>query len=212
MGRVTASRIAKIALDAANQATIDSDEHNLSVCELGQLNEQWIHSYVGYAISRHLQVEYGGDDRLPFVTYETSVSWLEYFFDQKRSSGPIRGRLSDRRRFDITVWSRDRKAMGLIEIKYQPIMSTYSRTTDPEKLLGALRRWDSLRWGMFLYCTRNNSGRDGEELLKHLKESSKRTFHVIEKALSGRARLSYRASDVDEAQALWAAVLIRRPD
>lgn len=212
MGRITASTIVKIALDAADQATIDSDEHDLSVRELGLLNEQWIHSYVGDAISRHLQAAHGGDHRRPFVTYETSVSWLEYFIDQKRTCGRIRGKLSDRRRFDVTVWSRDRRATGLIEIKYQPIMSTYSRTTDPVKLLGALRRWDSLRWGMFLYCTRNNSGRDGEELVKHLKVSSKRTFHAIEKALSGRARLSYRASDVVERQALWAAVLIQRPD
>lgn len=201
----------KIALDAADQATIDSDEHDLSARELGLLNEQWIHSYVGDAISRHLQAAYDGAHCRPFVTYETSVSWLEYFIDQERTRGRIPGKLSDRRRFDLTVWSRDRQAMGLIEIKYQPIMSTYSRTSDPEKLLGALRRWDSLRWGMFLYCTRNNSGRDGEKLLKHLKESSKRTFNLIEEALSGRARLSYKVSDVIERQALWAAVLVRRP-
>lgn len=208
-----AEYILEKALAAAHQSTISADEDKLSAHEIELLNEQWVQSYVGDAISRHLRHIHGEDHGRPFVTYETSVAWLEHFFGQPRRPGRIAGKLSDRQRFDITVWPADRAPIGLIEIKNEPIMSAYSRTADSEKLVGALRRWKSLRWGMFLFCARNNTSKEGGAKKEHLHAMIDKTFQAVQEAVHRSARTSLKISEVvqdDECQMMWAGIIIRR--
>jgi hypothetical protein len=213
VGATNPERLLRVALGAARQASRDSDEHNLSVHEIGYLNEQWVQSYIGDAISRHLFSSYKTKASRPFVTYETCVSWLEYFFDQKRSRGRVPGKLTDRSRFDLTVWSKSGKSVGLIEVKDEPIMVAYSKTSDPSKLVGALKRWESLRWGIFLYSTRNATKKTGTDRKNHLRDKSQAVFDVIKTKFGKSVSLNYVVSDIlreDDAQVLWAGVVFER--
>lgn len=142
------------ALRAANEATKDAGRHTASSrCE-ELLNEQWVQSYVGIAINDLLRDRYVSEET--FVSFETSVSWLEDFISRPRGAGCIPGKLRDRQRFDITVWSKGGSVAGLIEIKDQPILSARALSSDPKKICDALRRWPSLRWGMFLFSVRSS--------------------------------------------------------
>ena len=213
MERLTAKRILDIALDAADRATVNSEEHDLTVKEMGLLNEQWTQSYVGDAISRELRRIFGGDGDRPFVTYETSVSWLDHFFKKHRGPGRIPGGLSERQRFDITVWPMKRPPLGLIEIKNEPIMSAYSRRSDAKKLHGALRRWTSLRWGIFLFCTRNNTSKKGDAVCEHLEKLAEDTFSAIREVIGKSAHISTETSKMvrqEGRQMMWAGVIITR--
>jgi hypothetical protein len=213
MNRLTAERIVEVALQATDFATIDAEDDRLSAREVGLLNEQWIQSYVGDAISRYLRHMHGEEHAKPFVTYETTVAWLEHFFGETRGPGRIAGKLSDRQRFDITVWPANRAPVGLIEIKNEPIMSAYSRTADSQKLAGALRRWGTLRWGIFLFCVRNNTSKEGAVMKEHLHLMVQKTFDAIQGAVNGIARTSLKVSNKlhdDERQIMWAGAIIRR--
>lgn len=213
MNRLTAERILEVAIEAADFATVDAEEDRLNARQIGLLNEQWIQSYVGDAISRHLRYLNGEEHCRPFVTYETSVAWLEHFFGEKRGPGRIAGKLSERQRFDITVWSANRVPVGLVEIKNEPIMSSYSRTADSQKLVGALRRWGTLRWGIFLFCARNNTKKAGAVMKRHLHLMAQKTFEAIQDAVDGKARTSLTMSKSlhdDKCKMMWAGVIIRR--
>lgn len=213
MPRVSAGKLLGVALEAARQGSVDCDESDLNAKDVGLLNEQWTQSYVGDAISRYLRSFYQAEGGRPYVTYETTVSWLEYFFDQKRSPGPVPGKLSDRRRFDLSVWSKSGKAIGVIEIKNEPLMSGYSKSNDPGKIVGALRRWQNLQWGMFIFCVRNNTKKEGSVLAKHLKERAEATFDFVQVNHRKDAKMTWQSAttlDNDGSQCLWAGILFQR--
>jgi len=210
--RISERKLAEIIVKAAREASIDCDQHNLSAKQVGQLNEQWIQSYVGDAISRHLRDFYKSDGQRPYVTYETTAGWIRYFFDQKNAPVRRHVKLTEKSRFDLTVWSKSGKIVGLIEIKNEPLMSGYSKSRDPDKIISALHEWDYLNWGIFLFCSRNNTQKTGEKLNDHLYAMVDKTFSHVERHFGRHADLNLVTSELfegDDAQCLWAAVIMK---
>jgi len=205
--------ILRIALDAAVQATLDSGEDRTSVKDLGLLNEQWVQSYVGDAISRHLQAVYGPEKTQPFVTYETNAAWIDYFAAE-RSSGPYAKGLGDKSRFDLTVWGRNRTIEGLIEIKDQPVMETYSRARDPKKIMAALRKWPNLKWGLFLFSVRATDHYDDEKMDLHLNNKISKVEGAVSD-LDKRFKFTFERQDMKARSTkcvVWCGVIVRRKD
>jgi hypothetical protein len=198
------------ALCAASEATVDAATHTTSAREMDLLNEQWAQSYVGLALNDLLRKRYR-DASGSFVTFETSVTWLDGYLPDYVRSGPRPGGLRDRQRFDVVVWSKGGGVAGLVELKDTPVMSRYAESSDPRKLCGALRRWPSLRWSIFLFSIR----------------SSKTTNSLIEGDLCGKrdaslGRIRKVAGDfwrtwdsfvvpAKGSRVMWVGVLFRKP-
>lgn len=205
-------QILKVALQAAEGATIYADDGHTSVKEIGLLNEQWVHSFIGDAISRHLRDNYAQQKDQPYVTYESIAGWLDDYFS-KRSRGPYANGLTDRTRFDLAVWRKAKGLSGLIEIKDEPVMAHYSRSRDTEKLIGALRRWPELRWGIFIFSVRATSNYpDDKKLLDHMSRKREKVFDVIRDVASDYSlRIMTGKCDPKTCRLVqWSGAIIRR--
>ena len=205
--------ILKVALAAAEKATFDSDEGATSVKQLGLLNEQWAQSYVGHAISRHLQQAYEIEDSWPLVTYETSAAWIDYFVPE-RSPGPYATGLGDKSRFDLTVWHKNRTIEGLVEIKDQPVMEQYSKSRDPGKLVAALRRWPTIKWGIFLYSVRATDHYDDDKMNQHLSAKIDRVDSAVQ-VIDKRFKVAFDRLNPQARSTkcvMWSGAIIRRQD
>lgn len=193
----------------ALRASREAGEDCVGAHEMGALNEQWVHSYVGFGINRYLASSYKGDFDRPFVTYELSVNWLDYFLDRRRP-GPLPTGLSEKSRFDICVWSKGFKPVGLVEIKDEPIMQEYSRGRDPEKISSALRKFPSLKWGIFLFSVRVSDERRHDQI-SHIDEKIRLVCETSDE-WSGytRSRLIKGPFDKLSGQKVrWAALVYR---
>ena len=203
-------KLLKWAVEAACEASQDSGSHTQSVQEPYLLNEQWVHSYVGIAINDHLRRVYKKPKEY-FVTFETCVSWIEDFFGEERGRGRKRGRLRDRQRFDVVVWSEGGQISGLIEIKDQPIMQKYSQISDPVKLIGALRRWPKLKWAIFLFSVRTTKVMGTAGVASALAGKSKFVFDAIEGVVPEWTTSTYpRRVSGKGSQVMWCGVLFER--
>ncbi len=201
-----------MALAAAEASTVYADDGHTSVKDIGLLNEQWSQSFVGDAISRHLRESYAYAKPQPYVTYETNAGWLDYYFP-KRSPGPYANRLTDRSRFDIAVWKKTNGISGLIEIKDEPVMGSYSKSRDTEKLIGALRRWQDLRWGIFLFSIRATSNyEDDRKLAEHIEKKRISVESAVSKVdRNFTCEFVHRNSDSKESRLVhWSGAIIRR--
>jgi hypothetical protein len=204
--------ILAVALTAAEASTVYADDGHTSVKEIGILNEQWAQSFVGDAISRQLRERYAHAKPQPYVTYETKASWLDYYFPN-RSRGPYAKRLTDRSRFDLAVWKKTNGISGLIEIKDEPVMGSYSKSRDTEKLIGALRRWPDLRWGIFLFSTRATSNyEDDRKLAEHIEKKRDSVESVVSKVDSNfTCEFVHRNSNSKKCRLVhWSGAIIRR--
>lgn len=204
-------KILTVALAAGSRSSIEAWDHNLTSDEIGLLNEQWAQSYIGIEINDCLRKSYANAADKSFVSFETSVSWLEGFLGEKRGPGRIPGSLRDRQRFDVTVWSKGGRVAGLVEIKDQPIMQEYSRTADPGKICRALKRWPSIRWGMFLFSVRSSGSNRFKSLRDELDVKRDKVFASIDRACSANIADLGRNDDVLEAGGcmVWGGVLFR---
>lgn len=185
--------------------------HTQSSCEEFRLNEQWSQSYVGLGLNDELRRRYGNGEAA-YVSFETCVSWLEDFAGHKRGPGCPPGRLRKGQRFDIVVWSKGWKVAGLIEIKDQPVMQSYSQTSDPKKLCGALRRWPSIRWAMFLFSVRSSGTRKYQNVVTELEAKSRKVFAGIEEVVPGWMTMAKTlVVDGRGSKLLWGGAIFRRP-
>ncbi len=204
----------RVALEAAETASYEANESDLTTKQIGMLNEQWVHSYVGHAISDHLLASYKikEEDRRPFVTYETSAGWLNDICHDI-SPGPYANGLKPGNRFDLAVWSKGDRLAGLIEIKHQPIMQKYASVHDCEKLMAGLRKWGDMRWGMFLYSVRASKDCDGAELDAHLSKKADKVDDHIEDCIQDGLRVSFAPRWLKQRSAekmLWCGAVIQR--
>ncbi|HEX8624888.1 MAG TPA: hypothetical protein VF782_07395 [Allosphingosinicella sp.] len=203
--------ILNAALEAACRSSWEAGMHTLSCRDQFLLNEQWSQSYVGLAFNDVLRRCYGNKEAA-YVTFETCVSWLEDFAGQERGPGRPPGRLRKGQRFDIVVWSKGWKVAGLVEIKDQPVVESYAHTADPTKLCGALRRWPSIRWGMFLFSVRSSGGRKYPSIQAELEAKSGKVFTAIEKALPRMVRAKRtRLVEGRGSRLLWCGAIFRKP-
>jgi hypothetical protein len=138
------------AVNAACLASQDSGVNGYSAKESGPLNEQWVHSYVGFAINDELRCRYKDAERSNFVTFETSVAWLEEFGAGVKIVGKRPAALTKRKRFDLTIWTKGADIGGVIEIKDQPAMARSVELGDPTKLCKALDRWETTLGCIFI--------------------------------------------------------------
>jgi len=210
--RASERNLLDIILKAASQAVCDAGNNRLRPKELGLLNEQWTQSYVGIAINDALRVQYQ-DKESSHVTFETSVAWLEEFCGVEGKVGRPPGVLTERQRFDVVAWSRGGYPIGLIEIKDQPVGSTYGRTNDPQKLCSALRRWDKVRWGVFLLSLRAARGNTRSAALGELDRKARGVTALITKSVQDGQFRGHRVMVVPGpgSRILWLAALFRRP-
>jgi hypothetical protein len=204
--------ILSVALEAAEASTIYADDGHTPVKDVGILNEQWAQSFVGDAISRHLRDSYAHQKMQPYVTYETKVSWLEHYFP-KSSNGPYANGLTHRSRFDIAVWRKSNGVAGLIEIKDEPVMGAYSKSRDTEKLIGALRRWPDLRWGIFIFSTRATANYEDDCKLSSNIENKRGSVEAVVRKVASKFNVAFvhRDSDIKSSRLVhWSGAIIRR--
>lgn len=203
-------QILHCALKAACDATRDAGTHTTSAREMDMLNEQWAQSYVGLALNDFFRRRYK-DRHGSYVTFETSVRWLDGYLPDHDRPGPRPGSLSDRQRFDIVAWSKGGSVGGLLELKDTPMMGRYGEAADPRKLCGALRRWPALRWSMFLFSMRTP---------KTTPATIEADLRKKRNAACQRIRATvgefWRTSDSQSVAArgsrlMWAGVVFRRP-
>jgi hypothetical protein len=173
------------------------------------LNEQWAQSYVGLGLNDLFRRRYQ-DDEGGFVTFETSVRWLDGYLPDHGRPGPRPGSLSDRQRFDIIAWSKGGSVAGIVELKDTPVMSRYAEASDPAKLCGALRRWPSVRWSMFLFSIRSAKHKQGEiaaDLLKKRDGAFQRIRATVGEfwRICGSQTVAARGSRV-----MWGGVIFRK--
>lgn len=200
-----------VALEAACEATTDAGTHATSTREMDMLNEQWAQSYVGVALNDALRERYD-KAKGSYLSFETSVAWLDGYLPDHDKPGPRPGSLTPRQRFDIVVWSKGGKVAGLVELKDTPVLSRYAATADPAKLCGALRRWSALRWGIFLFSLRTSSAGTASEVGKRLSKRRDQALEKIRQQSGGYLR-AHRSRQVPGRGScvLWVAVLFRRP-
>jgi hypothetical protein len=210
MARVDAEReLLRCALEAACRASWEADHHTQSSRERLLLNEQWAQSYIGFDLNDLLRERYASREG-GYVTFETCVNWLEGFIGEERGPGRIAGSLRSRQRFDIVLWSKGGRPAAVIEIKDQPVMQSYSRLADPLKLCGALRRWPSLRWAMFLFSVRTVAGGTKAEVNDRLRRKAGEVFAAIEVELPGRVTCKRSLAVPGQgSKLLWAGAVFR---
>ncbi len=153
-------RIAEAALKAAHEAVVDAGEADAQRKEVGTLNEQWVQSYVGILLNDSLRRMETKTRKSAFenvlVTFETTVSWLDSFFEYEPPIG--RGyKIGSRKRFDLCLWGQGRFPIGLVEIKNDPNQAPFGIKNDINKLRKAILRYEKLKFGMFLFSVRYNN-------------------------------------------------------
>lgn len=164
---IAAGKFLKKAVELALLSTEDAGGSELTAFEFGLQNEPFVHSYVGIGINDLLRAYYhrsspkGKDkhDNRLFVTFETSVSWIDDFMSDKRQPGRPAGKvyLSDRSRFDLLAWSSDGFPRVTVEIKNQFTTQMDSLNSDIKKLCAALNYWNKLKYSIFIFSLRHNS-------------------------------------------------------
>lgn len=198
-----------VILKAACSAAYDAGRHDLRPNELKLLNEQWTHSYVGIAINDELRRRHQSDSS--FITFETSVGWMEEICGVEGRAGRPPGVLSPRQRFDLVVWSKGGSPVGLVETKDQPLISNYAQTADPKKICGALRRWPSLRWGAFLLSLRASKATTARDITLELGSKAERVAAAIQCAVG---KQYYRHATLPTpgqgSRTSWMAVMFKR--
>jgi hypothetical protein len=198
------------ALRAACHATRDADTQATSAREMQQLNEQWAQSYIGFALNDLFRSEYG-KSREPYVTFETSVSWLDGYIVAHDRPGPRPGSLKPRQRFDVVAWSKGGSVAGLVELKDRPVMSRYAELADPRKLCGALRRWPTVRWSMFIFSIRSAKATRAT-IESNLEEKRDAAFTRIREIVGDFWSTSEsKTVPAKGSRVMWAGAVFRKP-
>ena len=164
------------------------------------LNEHWCQSYVGIAINERLREQYGYHDDA-FVTFETSVAWIEKYTAARRR-GRKPGNLTDRQRFEILVWSKGGVPAGIVEVKDDPVMQAYFCQADPKKLEAALKRWAEIRWGIFLFSVRPRLSVTNPKCRLRLAEKRDKVFHHAAMAVQCNT-LEKASREVPDEPLMW---------
>ncbi|PSJ40594.1 hypothetical protein [Allosphingosinicella deserti] len=201
--------ILEAALDAACESTSDAATHTETPAERDLLNEQWAQSYIGLALNDMFRQRYS-NDKAGYVSFETTVSWLDGYLPAPTKPGPRPGGLTARQRFDAVLWSKGGKATGLVELKDRPFMGRYAESSDPQKLCGGLRRWPTLRWAMFLFsircpakskCIDDDLAAKRDDILMRIRKDVGDFWRVSSsKIVPGRG-----------SRTMWVGVVFRRP-
>jgi hypothetical protein len=215
---VSTRQISKVAVESAQRALLEAELDQVGSAANTTRNEPWFHTYIGFGLNDFLRRSFIGDANDFFVTFETSVSWINGFYGLKRPPpGRPPGALTGGQRFDLLVWSSKQKPLGLIEIKNQPLGSD-EPDRDLKKLRDGLFLWSnerncSIQWGIFLFCVRCDDGRiTAEKRNEKINASAKRYLELVKcrhRDLNVSLHVYDGATSTGSA-AKWASILLKR--
>jgi hypothetical protein len=90
-------------------------------------------------------------------------------------------------------------------------MQHYSRTADPRKLCGALRRWSKLRWGLFLFSVRSSKPKPGETVNDELDRKYSEIVAAVREEVSDSFDCARKCKVEDrDSKVIWGGVLLQR--